>query len=395
VPLALIALQIVVTMTGIVRWTSLTKASQGRLLFPAMGGIATLLMLGLTRWLRLPVRPLQRMNPLTPTAFLSLGLFVVAAAVPFALIAPAYTPPQPVSEADIPETARIEPIRLGGLAELVGMMTHPQRVAPGDVWEITVWWRAIQPMQKDYVAFAHVRGRDLAPLGDVNRYPASGWYPTSRWRVGDLWRDTFRIRIPADAVTPTLIRAEVGLYDVELRDDLQPQTDDGTVLYRIVAGEAKLAERNPSASVPPSATRFGDHIALEGITLSARPPQVAPGGVVTATLDWVADGRPSRAYTVFVHLVGADERTIAQADGQPLNAQYPTTSWDAGERIPDPHVLTVPADAPPGEYRLRIGLYLLETGERLPVIDANGQIVADHLDWPAPVTVAPRPCAAF
>jgi hypothetical protein len=28
------------TMAGIIRWTSLTKASQGRLLFPAIGGIA-------------------------------------------------------------------------------------------------------------------------------------------------------------------------------------------------------------------------------------------------------------------------------------------------------------------------------------------------------------------
>jgi hypothetical protein len=322
---------------------------------------------------------------------LSLGLFAVAAIIPFALIAPAYTPPQPVSVTDIPEAARVAPIRLGGQAELVGMMTQPERVTPGEVWQVTVWWRAIKPMEKDYIGFAHVRGRDYVKLGDISRYPASGWYPTSQWRVGDLWRDTFRIRIPADAVTPTLLQAEVGLYDAEVEENLQPVTGDGTVLYRIVAGQAKLVERNPSARFSPSATRFGDHIALDGITLGAQPPEVAPGDVVTATLDWVADGRPSRDYTVFVHLVGADERTIAQADGQPIRAQYPTSFWDAGERILDPHVLTIPADAPPGEYRLRVGLYLLDTGERLPIFDANGQIVAHHLDWPTAITVVSRP----
>jgi hypothetical protein len=41
-----------------------------------------------------------------------------------------------------------------------------------------------------------------------------------------------------------------------------------------------------------------------------------------------------------------------------------------GETIKDVHQLPLPADLPAGEYRLNIGLYLLETGERLFVVDA-------------------------
>jgi 4-amino-4-deoxy-L-arabinose transferase-like glycosyltransferase len=390
VPLALIALQVVVTMTGIVRWTSLTKASQGRLLFPAIGGIATLIMLGLMRWMRLLSPSRHSPDALPAAVFLSLTLFAVAAVVPFALIAPAYVPPQPVAEASIPEDARIAPIRLGEQFELVGMTTGPDHVAPGEVWEVTVWWQATAPTDADYVAFAHVRGRDFAKLGEVNRYPASGWTPTSQWRVGDLWQDTFRIRIPPDALAPTLIQAEVGLWDASAQSNLAAVASDGATLHRVVAGEAKLAGRAPGATASPSATRFGDHIALESITFSTEP-SIAAGGVLTATLNWIADGRPSRAYTAFVHLVGDGDRRIAQADGQPLGAQYPTSVWDAGERIADPHILHIPADAPPGVYRLLVGLYLLETGERLPVFDANGQIVADHLAWPAPITILKRP----
>lgn len=383
VPLALIALQVAVTMTGIIRWTSLTKASQGRLLFPAMGGIATLLMVGLARWIR-PDRSQAA------SALLSFALFAVAAAIPFTVIAPAYVPPEPVSEAEIPAEARIPAIRLGDQVELLAMQTSPERVQPGDVWEITIWWRAIAPVRGDYVAFAHVRGRDQVKLGEVNRYPAGGWLAASAWRVGDIWRESFRITIPLAAITPTLIQAEVGLYDVAAQENLRAVGEDGGVIHRIVAGQAKLARPEQPPLTPdsaPSAIRFGDHIFLASMALDPDPPAVAPGQPLTITLTWGADGRPSRAYTVFVHLVGENGANLAQADGQPIGAQYPTSVWDAGERITDPHVMLIPPVAAPGSYRLRVGLYVLETGERLPVLDANGQILSDHVEWSQPILI--------
>jgi hypothetical protein len=294
-----------------------------------------------------------------------------------------------VSEADIPAEARIPPIRLGDQVELLAMRTAPDRLAPGEPWAITVWWRAIAPMTTDYRAFAHVRGRDNVKLGEVNRHPASGWFATSQWRVGDIWRDTFRIAAPLDAVTPTLVHAEVGLYDVAKEENLKAVAEDGSEVYQIVAGQAKLVSPQPPFTLAdaPSATRFGDHIFLADITLHPDPPEVAPGQPLTVTLTWGADGRPSRAYTVFVHLVGQDEVNVAQGDGQPIGAQYPTSFWDAGERIGDPHIVQIPPTAPPGTYRLRVGLYVLETGERLPVLDAGGQIVSDHVGWPQPIVI--------
>lgn len=393
VPLALIALQIAATFAGILRWTSLTKASQGRLMFPAMGGLDVLIVLGLTRWFYREHRDKTSL----PSAFsagsavnivvivLSLALFAVAALVPFTVIAPAYAPPRPVAESDIPAAARISPIRLGDQVELIGARVTPDRVQPGEQLEVTVWWRALRPMSTDYVAFAKVFGRKHVNLAQVNRYPASGWVVTSQWRVGDIWRDTFRLRLPRDALAPAVASVEVGLYDVAAKADLRPVASDGTALDRVVAGQASLAWRE--SVMPASGTRFGDHILLEGFRFEPDPPTVAPGRTVTVTLDWSADGRPSRAYTVFVHLLGADETAITQADGQPLGTEYPTSFWDAGERVADPHVLVIPPGAPPGEYRLRVGLYLLETGERLPVLDANGQIVSDHVDWPGRITI--------
>jgi hypothetical protein len=41
--------------------------------------------------------------------------------------------------------------------------------------------------------------------------------------------------------------------------------------------------------------------------------------------------------------------------------------------IPDEYSLALPADAPPGDYGLEVGMYLLETAGRLEAYDAAGQ----------------------
>lgn len=389
VPFALIALQIGVTLAGITRWTSLTMASQGRLLFPAMGGIATLMALGLDRVMRLP-RFLGAAR-LSMTALLSLMLFAVAALVPFTVIAPAYVPPRPVTEADIPEGAWIPTdgrVRFRGQVELVGMQVEAGPVQPGDRLEVTVWWRAIAPMQEDYIAFAHVYGPGHIKLGEVNRYPASGWFVTSQWRVGDLWRDTFRVPIREDAAGPAMLTVEVGLFDTRTFTPLTPITADGSVLGRVIAGYAKLAGKASAVvDILPQATRFGDHVFLENVGFIPDPPVVKPGDTLSVTLTWRADGRPSRAYTVFVHLINEGGQAIAQGDGPPQGGEYPTSFWDAGERIADTHILTIPPDAPPGQYRLYLGLYVLESGERLPILDVSGQVLTDHVVWPTPIVI--------
>jgi hypothetical protein len=38
----------------------------------------------------------------------------------------------------------------------------------------------------------------------------------------------------------------------------------------------------------------------------------------------------------------------------------------------------LPADLPPGDYQVIVGLYSLETQARLPVLDAQGRPVADN-----------------
>ena len=74
-------------------------------------------------------------------------------------------------------------------------------------------------------------------------------------------------------------------------------------------------------------------------------------------------------------------------DNQPVNGSYPTGIWEPGEIVPDEYTFNT-SDLPPGEYQLEIGMYVLETGERLSVNAPNGtQDPARRLLLTTPVEV--------
>ena len=85
------------------------------------------------------------------------------------------------------------------------------------------------------------------------------------------------------------------------------------------------------------------------------------------------------SYTVFTHLLDGANQIRAQQDNPPVGGSYPTTMWLSGEVVTDEYALVVDADAPPGEHIIEIGLYVAETGQRLPVLDEAGQIIGDRI----------------
>jgi hypothetical protein len=82
----------------------------------------------------------------------------------------------------------------------------------------------------------------------------------------------------------------------------------------------------------------------------------------------------STDYTVFVHVRDVDGATVAQQDSQPLDGDYPTSQWRVNETVIDAHSAELPADLPPGQYHVWVGMYQMETMERLPVEgDTSGE----------------------
>lgn len=130
-------------------------------------------------------------------------------------------------------------------------------------------------------------------------------------------------------------------------------------------------------ALPAGARNFAGQLVLRRATLET--PEVARGQAARVVLEWQGLRAMSESYTVFVHLVGPDGVLYAQKDYWPVEGTRLTSSWQPGEIITDPYSVALPADAPTGAYTVHIGLYLLETLERLPVLNAAGEPLDDKI----------------
>lgn len=116
---------------------------------------------------------------------------------------------------------------------------------------------------------------------------------------------------------------------------------------------------------------FGNQIRLEGYALEY-PQPLRPGDTIELTLYWRGQQPIGQNWKVFNQVIYGDGPMIAQRDGYPVCDGRETWRWDPGELITDVYRLPVAADAPDGLYPLNTGMYIEETGERLPILDENG-----------------------
>jgi hypothetical protein len=60
---------------------------------------------------------------------------------------------------------------------------------------------------------------------------------------------------------------------------------------------------------------------------------------------------------------------VAQLDWTPQDqlGYLPTSAWQPNRLVTDAQCISLPADLPPGQYRLVVGWYYPVTGERLPL----------------------------
>jgi 4-amino-4-deoxy-L-arabinose transferase-like glycosyltransferase len=105
------------------------------------------------------------------------------------------------------------------------------------------------------------------------------------------------------------------------------------------------------------------------------PQTIAAGEPLRLDVLWEALQPTDMPYKLFVHLLGAPKAdgsvVYAQYDGEPCARLWHTTNWRPGELLSDTYSLRVPADLPPGGYKLEIGWYAEATGIRVPQNNTN------------------------
>jgi hypothetical protein len=123
--------------------------------------------------------------------------------------------------------------------------------------------------------------------------------------------------------------------------------------------------------------QLGPDISLRGYQIVSQ--SVSPGQILSLSLHWQALAQPDRNYKVFVQLLNPEGQLVAQRDSQPLDGFRPTSTWRPGQEITDRYGLLIPATLPPGAYPLVIGMYDVETGQRLQVSGGGTQTGADRI----------------
>ncbi len=364
--LLLLASWIIMIVISLLRWTMMTKASQGRLIFPAISAICLFLSLGFLTWFG----KRSRYIALGGLAVL-LGALTISA--PFTAIRPAYAPPPVITEGEIPASASPFHVTYGDTMELVAFRVKAQEVRPGEPFPVTLYWKALAPMEENLSIYIHLSGRDGQFLGQRDSYHGGGNYPSSQWSPGEIVPDTFLVPVQSDAVGPVAAEIEVGLYRLTTMESLPASDPGGNRVGKPVIGRIKVdVPTPPTDPQDPLDVTFGDRVRLVGYDLDAT--SVRSGDSVPLTLHWHVIGKLERDYTVFVHLVDEQEAMVAQGDAPPLDNDYPTSFWGVGETLADEHRLEVKEDAAPGDCRLFVGFYDPATGQRLPLSDSEGKL---------------------
>jgi hypothetical protein len=117
---------------------------------------------------------------------------------------------------------------------------------------------------------------------------------------------------------------------------------------------------------------FGDEVKLLGYDMPER--QIKRGTPLPLALCWQSLATMDRDYTVFVHLFGREGKAVGQEDTYPGGGNYSTAQWEPGEVICDAYeVLVVPEAKAPSRAMVDIGVYDLDTGERLHAYDQDAR----------------------
>lgn len=255
--------------------------------------------------------------------------------------------------------------------ELVGY--RATELVPGDSVTVTLYWRTQRRVPGDIEMFVQVLDRHDNAIAGIHDWPLRGVYRVRAWTPGETMPLSYNLLIPDDT-PPGPYRLVAGAFDLVRRTRIP-----------LAAGEDLATLGTFKIALPPSTSSpdhrldadFGNQIQLFGYTLTSTEEGLR------ITLFWQAKDATNADYTVFVHVVDANDNIVAQADAQPLHGQYPTSIWSPGESVVDEWVIRVPA----GEHRIFVGLYRSDTLERLPIA-LNGQrlehdrLLLDTIQWP-------------
>lgn len=248
--------------------------------------------------------------------------------------------------------------RLVGQAELLGfnlfdMTGQPLHSLSADqpaalqlYWE----WRGKAPDEPIHLSVIDPTGQSWG-LGRSSGTQAR--FPFEQWREGMIAHDDFILEI--------LPGTPPGDYYLKAWID-RPATGELVGVFPLPFEDGHLIVDRPGS--PPMSSDLSLSVALDAPLAGAQIKLLGleraedinnpwqPGENRSITLFWQARQTISKSYPIKLALIDTANTVRAEWMGLPVGGRFPTDQWQAGDVIRDPLNLTLPAYAPPGDYRL-------------------------------------------
>ncbi|MCP4426491.1 MAG: hypothetical protein GY803_18515 [Chloroflexi bacterium] len=309
-------------------------------------------------WFRLSYTPVKRFeNPYAPAASYTVWAFR-----------------PPLAGWDERQTLNVQaPDRL----DIVGYQFKSRQIQPGENLQLALYLQTPEalveppaPFQAVVRLVSPVDGRTL--LEWEEKLPSS--LEAASWKPSQLIIEQITILVPN--------QLEIGAYlvNISLRHassaEFWPLSRDNDInpLDRFALDFVSVPWQGSLEEIQSQTAFIDSQINLLGYTLSE--PQA--GKALSVALFWQALQTLDENHVVFVHILDSAGRLAANHDAVPMNGRYPTVAWQTNGIIPDEHNILLPANLPAGQYQIKVGLYLPETGERLPATDGNGVPFPDN-----------------
>lgn len=343
---------------GLLRWTSLTLASQGRLLFPMISLIAIALVYGVAQWHRALVPMVMG------------GLAIVTLLVPFLVIRPAYAAPQALDT--LPPLNHPLGTTFGDALVLLGAEVPEAPVRPGDASTVTLYWEAIRPLPARYSVFVHLVDSRGVIVAQRDMYPGQGNLATDQLEAGYRWKDRYTLTVPPWAHAPTALNWQFGLYDHQTGARL-PITQGGTGETAIIVA----APLEPRVSHTPIIT-YNEGMTLMGV--KALTPVLQPEMPLQIELTWRSLKSIQQRYVLSLQLFDDHGQRFGQWDGDLGNGTLSTPAWPPQSDLTEVVAIPTVTAMPQGQYHLFLIWYEPDTFERLVAYDTNQQVIGTEVE---------------
>jgi hypothetical protein len=252
---------------------------------------------------------------------------------------------------------------------------YPARANIGETIVIGAGWLALNTFDQAYDVRLSLRAQDTR--FDNNEpaleqtFPLSQ-YPTVEWRRNEVIHELYDLVLPGKADKGRPLAGGSYTLSIEVLDEngtrLSPPVEIGEI--DIVVEERLFELPSPpqhALDLHLGAPVNGQHpIALTGYDTDQTETEL------TLTLYWQCNTALETSYTVFVHLLDENGQVQAQNDQLPVQGRAPTGGWVEEQIVIDTHIVAIAETAPPGPYRIEVGMYDRQTMTRLPVFDAGG-----------------------